>query len=67
MDIFTKAFWLIAIALTVISLVKDKNKTFAAMKKSKGRQVSVESYYIKQERKSLLNFFVDKQAIIRVM
>lgn len=36
MDIFTIAFWLIAIVLTVISLIKDKKKTFAAMKKSKG-------------------------------
>ena len=36
MDIFTIAFWIIAIVLTVISLIKDKKKTFAAMKKSKG-------------------------------
>lgn len=36
MDIFTKAFWAIAIVLTVISLIKDKEKTFGAMKKSKG-------------------------------
>ena len=35
MDIFTIAFWIIAIVLTVISLIKDKKKTFAAMKKSK--------------------------------
>lgn len=32
MDIFTIAFWIIAIVLTVISLIKDKKKTFAAMK-----------------------------------
>ena len=36
MDIFTILFWVIAIILTVISLVKDKKKTFEAMKKSKG-------------------------------
>ena len=36
MDIFTIAFWVIAIILTAISLIKDKKKTFAAMKKSKG-------------------------------
>ena len=36
MDIFTIAFWIIAIVLTVISFIKDKKKTFAAMKKSKG-------------------------------
>lgn len=36
MDIFTVLFWVIAIILTVISLVKDKKKTFEAMKKSKG-------------------------------
>lgn len=41
MDIFTKAFWLIAIVLIVISLVKDKKKTFAAMKKSKGMMGNV--------------------------
>ncbi len=35
MDIFTVAFWVIAIVLTIISLVKDKKKTFSAMKKSK--------------------------------
>jgi len=36
MDIFTIAFWILAIILTIISLIKDKKKTFAAMKKSKG-------------------------------
>ena len=36
MDIFTILFWVIAIILTVISLVKDKKKTIEAMKKSKG-------------------------------
>ncbi len=35
MDIFTIAFALIALVLTIISLVKDRQKTFAAMKKSK--------------------------------
>lgn len=36
MDIFTIVFWIIAIILTIFSLVKDKKKTFAAMKKSRG-------------------------------
>ena len=36
MDIFTVLFWVIAIILTLISLVKDQKKTFEAMKKSKG-------------------------------
>ena len=36
MDIFTLSFWGISIALTAISLVKNKKKTFEAMKKSKG-------------------------------
>jgi uncharacterized membrane protein YraQ (UPF0718 family) len=36
MDIFTVIFWIIAIVLTIISLVKNKQKTFEAMKKSKG-------------------------------
>jgi len=36
MDIFTIIFWVIAIVLTIVSFVKDKKKTFAAMKKSKG-------------------------------
>ena len=36
MDIFTIVFYVIAVVLPVISLVKDKKKTFAAMKKSKG-------------------------------
>ena len=35
MDIFTIIFWVIAIVLFVVSLVKSKEKTFAAMKKSK--------------------------------
>lgn len=35
MDIFTIAFLVIAIVLTVVSLIKNKKKTFAAMKKSK--------------------------------
>lgn len=36
MDIFVIVFWVIAIIMTVISLIKDKKKTFASMKKSKG-------------------------------
>lgn len=35
MDIFTIVFWVIAIVLIIISLIKNKQKTFAAMKKSK--------------------------------
>lgn len=35
MDIFTLSFWGISIVLTIISLVKSKEKTFNAMKKSK--------------------------------
>ncbi len=35
MDIFVICFWVIAVILTVISLVKDKKKTMASMKKSK--------------------------------
>lgn len=36
MDIFTIIFWIAAIVLTVISLVKNKKKTFDAMKKTRG-------------------------------
>lgn len=36
MDIFTITFWLISIILIIGSLLKDKEKTFSAMKKSKG-------------------------------
>ncbi len=36
MDAFTTVFWVIAIILTIISLIKDKRGTFAAMRKSKG-------------------------------
>lgn len=35
MDIFTLFFWIIAIALIIVSLIKSKKKTFEAMKKSK--------------------------------
>ena len=35
MDIFTIIFLAVAVILTVISLIKNKKKTFAAMKKSK--------------------------------
>lgn len=36
MDIFVIIFWVISIVLFIISLVKNKKKTFEAMKKSKG-------------------------------
>ena len=36
MDIFTIIFWIIAIVLTIISLIKKREKTIAAAKKSKG-------------------------------
>lgn len=36
MDIFTILFWIIAIVLTVISLVKYRKKTFDSMKATKG-------------------------------
>ena len=35
MDIFTIIFWVIAVVMFVVSLVKSKEKTFDAMKKSK--------------------------------
>lgn len=35
MDIFTLIFLIIAVGLTVASIIKNKKKTFAAMKKSK--------------------------------
>lgn len=35
MDIFTLIFLIIAAGLTVVSIIKNKKKTFAAMKKSK--------------------------------
>lgn len=35
MDIFTIIFWVIAVVLFVVSLMKNRSKTFAAMKKSK--------------------------------
>lgn len=35
MDIFTLIFLIIAVGLTVVSIIKNKKKTFAAMKKSK--------------------------------
>jgi uncharacterized membrane protein YraQ (UPF0718 family) len=34
-DIFTLIFLIIAVGLTVVSIIKNKKKTFAAMKKSK--------------------------------
>jgi uncharacterized membrane protein YraQ (UPF0718 family) len=36
MDAFTLSFWGISLALTGVSLIKSKTKTFEAMKKSKG-------------------------------
>lgn len=36
MDIFTIIFWVIAIILTVISLVKDRKKTFDSIKATRG-------------------------------
>lgn len=36
MDIFTIIFWVIAVVLFCISVIKNKKKTFEAMKKSKG-------------------------------
>lgn len=36
MDVFTLSFWVIAIALTILSIIKNKKKTLEAMKKSKG-------------------------------
>ncbi len=41
MDIFTLIFWAVAIVLTIISLVRNRQKTFAAMKKSKGMMGSM--------------------------
>jgi uncharacterized membrane protein YraQ (UPF0718 family) len=35
MDIFTLGLWVIAIVLLIISLIKDKNKTFGSLKKAK--------------------------------
>lgn len=35
MDIFTLVFWAIGIILIVVSFIKSKSKTFAAMKKTK--------------------------------
>lgn len=36
MDKFTLIFLVVAVVLTIVSLIKDKKKTFAAMKKAKG-------------------------------
>ncbi|MCK5130176.1 MAG: permease [Clostridiales bacterium] len=36
MDIFVIAFWVITGVLIIVSLIKDKKKTVASMKKSKG-------------------------------
>ena len=41
MDIFTLIFWAIAVVLTIISLIRNRQKTFAAMKKSKGMMGSM--------------------------
>lgn len=36
MDFLIIGFWVITVTLTIVSLLKDKRKTFASMKKSKG-------------------------------
>ncbi len=36
MDIFTIIFWIISVVLFIVSLAKNRKKTFEAMKKSKG-------------------------------
>lgn len=36
MDVFTIAFWFVSVILIIGSLLKNKKKTFSAMKKSKG-------------------------------
>lgn len=41
MDIFTKFLWLITIALTVASIVKDKKKTVDSMKQAQGMMKSM--------------------------
>ena len=35
MDIFTICFWAAAVILTIVSIIKDKKKTFSSMKKSR--------------------------------
>ena len=41
MDAFTKFLWVVAIVLAVGSLVKDRKRTFAAMKQSQGMMKSM--------------------------
>lgn len=41
MDIFTLLFWAVAVVLTIISLIRNRQKTLAAMKKSKGMMGSM--------------------------
>lgn len=41
MDIFTILFWVIAVVLFILSLVKSKETTLAAMKKSRGMMGSM--------------------------
>ncbi|MCR3922148.1 MAG: permease [Firmicutes bacterium] len=41
MDIFTRMFWVISIILFVVSVIKDKEKTFMAVKKSRGMMGSM--------------------------
>ena len=41
MDIFTILFWVIAVILFIVSFVKSKEKTIAAMKKSRGMMGSM--------------------------
>ena len=35
MDIFTICFWAAAVILTIVSIIKDRKKTFSSMKKSR--------------------------------
>ena len=46
MDIFTLGFWAVALLLTAISLAKNKQKTFSAVKKSKGMMGSMLSQIV---------------------
>lgn len=41
MDVFTRAFYIITLVLTLISLIRNRKKTFDAMKKSKGMMSSM--------------------------
>ncbi len=41
MDVFTKGFWITALFLTAISLIKDRKKTLEAAQKSRGMMGSM--------------------------